>query len=61
MNTPDLERLLASTQPRRLPPAWKADILDAAQHTRRSRPLPLLRIERAGWAAIAAGWLIVLA
>jgi hypothetical protein len=62
MNTPDPERLLASFQPRQIPAAWKADILDAAQRARqRQAPSRGFRIERAAWATIAAAWLIIFA
>jgi hypothetical protein len=62
MNTPDPERLLASFQPRQLPPAWKADILDAACRARQRRgPICDFRIERAAWATIAASWIVVIA
>jgi hypothetical protein len=62
MNTPDPERLLASLQPRQLPTAWKAEILDAAQRARqRQTPSRGFRIERAAWATIAAAWVVVFA
>lgn len=62
MNTPDPERLLASFQPRQLPPNWKSDILDAAHRSRERRSSSRgFRIERAAWATIAAGWILVIA
>ena len=61
MNAPELESRLSQLAPRRLPAAWKAEIL-AATNSRASRPQrgAFFRIERWGWGAVAATWLVIL-
>jgi hypothetical protein len=76
MNAPDLESRLSRLAPRRLPAAWKAEIL-AATNSRAPQPHPQaatprgrrreesspgrFRIERWAWGAVAAAWLAILA
>jgi hypothetical protein len=62
MNAPELESRLARLVPRRLPAAWKADILVAA-NSRAPQPRQgvFFGVERWAWGAIAAAWLVIFA
>jgi hypothetical protein len=61
MNAPELESHLSRLAPRRLPATWKEAIL-AATSSRTPQPQrgALFRIERWGWGAVAATWLVIL-
>ena len=59
MNAPELESRLSRLAPRRLPAAWKAEIL-AATNSRATQRGAFFRIERWGWGAVAATWLVIL-
>lgn len=60
MNTPELERRLSRLAPRRLPAAWKAEILAANSRAQRPARGVFFGIERWAWGAVAATWLVIL-
>jgi hypothetical protein len=62
MNAPELESRLSRFAPRRLPAAWKAEIL-AVANARAPQPQRgvFFGVERWAWGAVAAAWLVIFA
>jgi hypothetical protein len=62
----DLEQRILRQPPRKIPPAWRMDILTAARPESPKAvasifPVPFSKPDRLAWTALAAVWVIILA